>query len=151
MERQTYDDILKQAIAAEIEAAQFYADVADNTDNDFLRELFLAFSAEEKKHRSILEGFRADPDAAVAFKKVPDFHVSETVDEPVLSVDMKPADAIALAMKKEEIAMKQYTEMADACDDPDRKKLFLELASMERGHKAKMESAFVDIGYPEVW
>jgi rubrerythrin len=33
----------------------------------------------------------------------------------------------------------------------DRKKLFYELAAMERGHKSKMESAFVDIGYPEVW
>lgn len=33
----------------------------------------------------------------------------------------------------------------------EQKKIFLELAEMEREHKAKMESAFVDIGYPEVW
>jgi rubrerythrin len=30
-------------------------------------------------------------------------------------------------------------------------KIFLELAAMERDHKAKLEAAFVDIGYPEVW
>jgi rubrerythrin len=151
MEPNVYDDILSQAIKGEIEAAQFYADVAEKTENAHIKDLFLTFSEEEKKHRRILEGFRDDASAAVSFEKVPDFHVSETVEEPILSMDMKPADAIALAMKKEEVAMRQYTEMADACTDPDRKKLFLELAAMERGHKAKMETAFVDIGYPEVW
>lgn len=151
MKQTVYDDILEQAIQGEIEAAQFYGDVAEKSDNAYLRELFQTFSAEEKKHRQILESFRDDPSAAISFEKVPDFHVAETVNEPALSIDMTPADAIALAMKKEEAAMRQYTELADACTNPDRKKLFQELAAMERGHKNKMESAFVDIGYPEVW
>lgn len=151
MEQNVYEDILSRAIEGEIEAARFYADVAGKTEDGYIKNLFLTFSEEEKKHRRILEGFRDDASAAVSFEKVPDFHVSETVEEPSLSIDMKPAGAVALAMKKEEAAMRQYTEMADACTDPDRKKLFLELAAMERGHKAKMETAFVDIGYPEVW
>jgi rubrerythrin len=46
------------------------------------------------------------------FSESRDYKVAETVDEPELSMDMKPADAFALAMKKEEEAMKQYTEMA---------------------------------------
>jgi rubrerythrin len=54
-------------------------------------------------------------------------------------------------MKKEQAAMKHYTQLADACTDPDQKNIFLELAAMEREHKNKMEAAFVDIGYPEVW
>ena len=146
-----YDDILHRAIEAEMEAAQFYLDVAEKTENTFLKDLFLTFSKEEQKHRRILEGFLNDPSVAVTFEKVPDFHVAETVEAPALSMDLSPADAIALAMKKEEAAMKQYTALADVCNNADRKKLFLELAAMERGHKAKMESAFVDIGYPEVW
>ena len=66
-------------------------------------------------------------------------------------MDMKPADAFALAMKKEADAMKQYSEMADLCDDDEKRQIFLDLAAMERDHKLKMESAFIDIGYPEVW
>ena len=66
-------------------------------------------------------------------------------------MDMQFADAIALAMKKEESAMRQYTQLADASEDSAQKQIFLELAAMEREHKAKMEAAFVDIGYPEVW
>ena len=88
----------------------------------------------------------------IHFARTPDFHVAETVAPPErLSIEMKPADAIALAMKKEEAAMREYTQMADACTDPEQQKVFRELAAMEQGHKNKMETAFVDIGYPEVW
>ncbi len=151
MKKEDYQDIIERAIQGEVEAAQFYADVADKTVNAYLKDLFTTFSKEEQRHRQILESFRDDPSASISFEKVPDFHVSDTVDAPALSLDMKPVDAVALAMKKEELAMKQYSELADVCTDPGRKKLFLELAAMEREHKAKMETAFVDIGYPEVW
>ena len=151
MDQKAYQDILDVAIQAEIEAHLFYHQVAEKVKSDFLRKLFLQFAAEEVKHREILEGFRNNKKAALSFKRVQDFHVSETVDEPPLSIDMKPADAIALAMKKEEAAMQQYTRLAQATMDADQKEIFLELAEMERQHKFKMETAFVDIGYPEVW
>jgi len=151
MGQDAYAAILDRAIDSEIEAARFYADVAEKSTNSYLKELFSTFSQEEQKHRRILEGFRNNPSVVIRFEKVPDFGVSETVPEPILSIEMQPADAIALAMKKEEAAMRQYTQLADACQDADQMKIFLELAAMEREHKAKMEAAFVDIGYPEVW
>lgn len=151
MDQKAYQDILDVAIQNEIEANLFYHQVAEKVKGDYLRKLFLELAAEEQKHRTILEGFRNNKKAALSFKHVADFKVSETVDEPPLSIDMKPADAIALAMKKEETAMEQYTKLAQAAMDEEQKNIFLELAEMERGHKAKMEAAFVDIGYPEVW
>ena len=151
MKQTVYDDILDRAINSEIEAAQFYAEVAEKSEDAYIKELFRTFSEEEKKHRHILEGFRDDPSIAISFEKVPDFHIAETVEEPALSMDMSPVDAIAFAMKKEETAMRHYTELADVCTDAGRKKLFHQLAAMEREHKNKMENAFVDIGYPEVW
>ncbi len=151
MGQNAYAAILDRAIDSEIEAARFYADVAEKSTNNYLKALFSTFSQEEQKHRRILEGFRNNPSVVIRFKNVPDFGVSETVPEPILSIEMQPADAIALAMKKEEAAMRQYTQLADACQDAGQMKIFLELAAMEREHKAKMEAAFVDIGYPEVW
>jgi rubrerythrin len=151
MDQKKYLAILDRAIDSEIEASRFYGRVAEMTTNGYLKEMFTTFSREEQKHRSILEGFRGDPAAAIHFEKVADFGISETVSEPTLSADMQPADAVALAMKKEEAAMRQYTQMADACNDGAQRKVFLELAAMEREHKTKMEAAFVDIGYPEVW
>ena len=54
-------------------------------------------------------------------------------------------------MKNEEIAMKNYTMLADSCDDSELKAVFLDLAAMERGHKNLMETKFVDVAFPEVW
>jgi rubrerythrin len=146
-----YKDVIKFAMANEVEAQKFYADVAEKLSNEALKKMFLQFSEEEKKHREILKGIYVSNAIGDYFGEETDYKVSETVDEPELSIDMKPADAIALAMKKEEEAMLQYTALAEDCQDAEKKKVFLDLAAMERGHKRKMEDAFVDIGYPEVW
>ena len=69
MKSNGYQDILDQAIAAEMEAAQFYLDVSRKTDNAFLQDLFLTFSEEEKKHRQLLEGFRNEPSLEISFEK----------------------------------------------------------------------------------
>lgn len=152
MDQHTYQQIIKDAIHGEIEAHKFYQAVADKVTDSHLRQMFLSFAEEELKHRRILEGFNEKPDMAIHFARVPDFHLSETMaDTGELSMKMKPADAIALAMKKEEAAMRHYTQLADSCGDAAQQKVFRELAAMERGHKAKMENAFVDIGFPEVW
>lgn len=151
MDHQTYQDILEAAIQSEVEAENFYKQVADRVTDGYLKGMFLRFAEEENKHGKILKGFRNNKAAAISFAKVPDYHVAETVPEPDLSLDMKPVDAIALAMKKEEAAMIHYRQLAEACTDDDQRNVFLELAAMELEHKTKMEQAFVDIGYPEVW
>ena len=152
MDINTFQEIIDSAIKSEIEARQFYLEVADKVENATIKGMFKEFADEELSHQKILERFSSHKDMNIQFTKVPDYHVSESVDDTEkLSISMKPADAIALAMKKEEIAMRHYTQLAEACTDPDQGKVFRELAEMERGHKAKMERAFVDIGYPEVW
>ena len=146
-----YREIIALAIKGEIEAHDFYRDASEKLADPFLKKMFAEFAEEEKRHQAALEGIQGMTILSGLFKATSDFKVSETVDKPVLSTDMKPADAIALAMKNEEEAMVQYTAMADSCSDPQQKALFLELATMERNHKRRMEDAFVDIAYPEVW
>ena len=146
-----YKDVIKFAMANEVEAQKFYADAADKLRNPALKKMFLQFAEEEKRHREILKEIYVSNAVGDYFDEATDYKVSETVDEPKLSLEMKPADAFALAMKKEEEAMAHYTALADDCPDAEKKKVFLDLAAMERGHKRKMEDAFVDIGYPEVW
>ena len=146
-----YKEIIKFAMQNEIEARKFYEDVAAKMENIQLKEMFIEFAAEEERHRKILNQIFASNRIEDYFDAGQDYHVSEEIDAPKLSTDMKPADAIALAMKKEEEAMVQYRQMAESCPEPEKKQVFLDLAAMEQGHKQKMENAFVDIGYPEVW
>ena len=151
MDQKEYDAIIALAIAAEVDAQKFYTDLAERMTDVHLKNMFLEFIEEEKKHEKILTGFRSKDSGHIHFIGAPDFKVSETVEKPVVSSKMKPADAIALAMKNEQDAMNNYNKMADSCLDSEQKQIFHELAAMEREHKNKMERAFVDIGYPEVW
>lgn len=151
MELSEYKEVIKFAIANEIEAQKFYQDAADRVQDPHLKEMFAGFALEEKKHEQILTGILAHEAIGQYFHQGTDFKVSETMDKPPLTTAMQPADAIALAMKNEEEAMQQYTQLANACSDPEKKQVFLDLAAMEKGHKLRMEKAFVDIGYPEVW
>lgn len=151
MDQKQYDAILASAMAAEVEAQDFYAGLAKKVKDAHLKSMFEEFVQEEKRHEKILKGFRDKGTGYIHFKSTPDFKVAETVKKPQISTEMKPVDAIAVAMKNEEEAMNHYLGLAQSCADPEQKKVFLELAQMEREHKHKMESAFVDIGYPEVW
>ena len=151
MKLSEYKDVIKFAMANEVEAQKFYADAAEKLSNPALKKMFTQFAEEEKRHREILKEIYVSQTIGDFFKEETDYMVSETVESPELSMDMKPMDAFALAMKKEEEAMVQYTALADECPDAEKRKVFLDLAAMERGHKRKMEDAFVDIGYPEVW
>lgn len=151
MDQSQYKQILSEAISREIEAQRFYQDAAGKIADMFLQNLFAGFVEEEKRHQEILEGYLDSVPENLPFDETRDYQVAKTMERPRVSSDMKPADAFALAMKKEEEAMNQYSVLADGCKDPDQKAVFQRLAAMEKEHKAKMEQAFVDIGYPEVW
>jgi len=146
-----YKEILSSAIQREVEAQNFYKQAAEQMPDGFLKELFTSFVSEEKKHEDILKGFLDAVPDSLPFEENRDYRVAETVETPRVSSDMAPADAFALAMKKEEEAMNQYNALADGCTDPEQAGVFRHLAAMERKHKLKMENAFVESAFPEAW
>jgi rubrerythrin len=152
MDLEKYRQVISDAIKGEIEAKQFYEKVALRIKDTFLTELFEKLAKEEAKHEKILTNIlnqeRLD-NTFFNFEK--DYKVAETIEMPEVNENMDLKGAIGIAMKNEELAMKKYTALADNCDDPQLKKVFLDLASMERDHKFKMENSFVDVAYPEVW
>ena len=84
------------------------------------------------------------------FDGTPDFKVSETVDLPRLSIDMKPLDAVALVMKKEE-AIKIYSKLATFTSDSEKQRIYYELAQIGEKHKSRMEALYTNTAFPEVW
>jgi rubrerythrin len=151
MEREAYQNIIGFAIECELEAEAFYESIADRLSNSTLKELFIQFAKEEKGHQAILKEIYNKPDNYKIFDGSRDYKVSETMDFPMLSDTMTPADAFAIAMKSEEMAVARYRILSDGCGDADQKKIFDNLAAMEAEHKHKMEQAFVNVAYPEVW
>ncbi|MEN6349417.1 MAG: ferritin family protein [Syntrophomonas sp.] len=145
----TYRDLLKIAIWDEVEAFEFYNSVAQKVSDHSLKQIFSELAREEQKHRQLLQGFLENPAIPLRFKEENDYKVSESVRLPQLSMDMKPADAIALAMKKEEQAMNAYRELARV--NPEQSQVFSELAVMEQNHKTRLEDIYVEMAFPEVW
>jgi rubrerythrin len=144
--------IFRLAIARELDANTFYAGVAKSAKDPEVQKVFEQLAQEELGHFELLERFRSDPTLPlkIAAPKQ-DYKVAESVELPPFSATMKPAEAIALAMKKEAQAVEFYRGLAAAATDTELKSIFDNLANMELGHKHRLENVFVDIGYPEAF
>lgn len=143
--------ILRMAVNNEIEAYDFYDGAAAKTTNKALKSIFVELAGEELKHKLLLESFLADGGKKLQFAETADYKIAETVELPKLTVGMSFVDAIALAMKKEEEAMKMYRKFADASSSAEQKEMFTQLARMEQGHKTRLETLYTDTAFVEAW
>lgn len=144
------DNLFKIAIDREIEAYEFYKAAAGRMPVGPVKDIFLELSREEQGHRDLLTKFRQDP--ALKMKiSAPEvnYKIAESTPLPLLSIELKPADAIALAMKKEQMAVDFYNALAAAATDAELQSVLTSLSNMELGHKQRLENMFVNIGYPE--
>lgn len=146
-----YREILRTAIQKEKGAAAFYRNLAERMTDAALRQLFDELSREELTHEATLQGYLADESVAMQFDEAHDYGIAKTIDQPDPSPDMTPAAALALAVKNEEAAMKGYLALAEASSDARAKATFQALATMERGHKARLEELYTNIAYAEAW
>lgn len=145
-------NILANAIEREIEAYEFYKQISEKVLNKDVKKIFRDLSQEELGHREFLEKLKFNQSMFTKIEPpAADYKVSEATDLPPFNLDMKPADAIALAMKKEQQAVEFYRSMAESTGEPDIKKTFKNIANMELNHKHRLENIFVDIGYPEAF
>ena len=152
MDRNTFEVIIGKAIEREIEAREFYSALAGAVKTDYLRGLFTDLAQEEQGHRNTLELFLRDETRLLQFvAPAKDLKISEATEDPPLTLEMKPADAVALAMKKEQAAVEFYSSFAAGASDPETKNVFVKLAAMESNHKHRLENLFIEIGYPEAW
>ncbi|HPF19743.1 MAG TPA: ferritin family protein [Syntrophomonas sp.] len=146
-----YISILSMAIENEVEAYEFYLGVSQKVEDPNIKSIFKELAEQELGHRDLLSSYLNSNVRPLNFGALPDYKVSETVDKPKLSMQMKPVDAIALAMKNEEDAMKMYTDLANSSADAAQKKLFMNLANMEKGHKVQLEDIYTNMAFPEAW
>ena len=150
MDKAQFLGLIDLAIQREIEAFDFYSKVAASFENRGLTSIFKELATEEKGHRTLLESFREHPEKHFEIKAPEhDFKLAEETELPPLSTDMKPADAFALAMKKEQQAAEFYQDLAKRTNDQQVQDMCLNLANMELKHKQKIENAFVDVAYVE--
>ncbi|KUG21518.1 rubrerythrin [hydrocarbon metagenome] len=151
MNQNQYKKIISSAIEREIEAYTFYSAVSKKAKDKNIKSTFNKLAEEEKEHKRTLEGFLAKAPEKMHFSESKDYKIVDALVTPPLNADLKPVEGIVIAIKNELEAMQMYTQLANVSKDAAQKKIFLELATMERGHKSKLEDIYTNMAFPEVW
>ena len=151
MKQEDYKKILLNAIDKEVEAYAFYQAISEKVNDSSLKSLFKELAEQETLHRKTLLEYLTGGKKELKFDEVKDYHLSDMIEKPGPSSDMKPLDGLKLAIKKEEEAKEMYEKLAEASPDADQKKIFEELAKMELGHKARLEDIYTNAAFAEAW
>lgn len=151
MKNEEFKKILLNAIDREVESYALYTALADKVKDSALKTTFRELAQEETYHRKTLQEYLTGGKKELKFDEVKDYKLSNLLESPSPTSDMKPLDGLKLAIKKEEEAMEMYEKLAEASVDSDQKKIFGELAKMERGHKARLEDLYTNSAFVEAW
>ena len=136
---QSADGVLDFAIEREEEAFDFYMDLAAKIERPDMKTLFKQFAEEEKGHKAKLQGVKQGKQLLPAERQVLDLQMSDylVADEP--TQDLTYQKALILAMKKEKVSFRLYTDLAASTPSNDLKNTFLTLAQEEAKHKLRFE------------
>jgi rubrerythrin len=151
MNQEEFEKIISHAISQEAEAFTFYSAVSDRAKDVNLKSLFKDLAREEENHKRTLEGYLTKGSEKIHFSESADYKVVDALPTPTLTPDLKPVEGLVIVIKKELEAMQMYTQLAKMSADATQKNMFLELASMERDHKNRLEDIYTNMAFSESW
>jgi len=138
-EFKSIDDILDFAIQNEQNAVDFYTQLAAESSNQEMIDVFTQFAKEEMGHKAFLSKVKNEGTFKVKDQKVLDLKMSDYLVDVEPKPNMPYEDALVLAMKREKNAFKLYTHLAEKAPNDSLKKIFNALAIEESKHKLRFE------------
>ena len=141
----TFAEVISFAVMREEASHEFYKDLAQKTDDPFLKPLFSEFAKDEEHHKQVLLGLDAgalDQMLEKIVAKQEDLGIARNMEMVEPDPLMPFGDALILAMKREDRAFELYSFLAEICEDDDLSILFLGLAKEEEQHRAKIEKTY---------
>ena len=149
--KQTFDEIVREAVRKEADAASFYRMAGERVKSG-ISKVFEEMAAEEEKHRKLLEDLDWDKVNQYELKDTPDLKISEYLEDVPYDDSMSYQDAIRMAIKNEEKSRNLYLASAKHfTENPDMEKLFKMLAQEEAKHKLRLEQIYDDEVYNQQW
>ena len=146
---QSIKEILDYAIDREQQAVDFYTRLSGIAPGKQLKELMQAFAREEQRHKDKLLAVKADGELHNTHKQPVDLKMVDYLVDVEESPEMTYQDALIIAMKREQVAFKLYTDMALQVENAELKSLFESLAREEASHKNYFESEYDDKVYTD--
>jgi rubrerythrin len=140
------EEILAFAIEKEEEAVEFYSEIAENESLQGVKQTFVDFANEEKKHVKMLQDMDSNKEkiATYEFKWIPDMKRSNYMVDITYEKGMHYTEILRLAMKREEKSLQLYNELASKADQSEFVNLFKILSQEEAKHKNILETIYDD-------
>ncbi len=138
------DSILDFAINNEQEAVDFYNQLAGNSKNEEMKNVFTQFAKEEMGHKARLTKIKTEGSFEMKQQDVLDLKMSDYLVDIEPKPDMTYEEALILAMKREKNAFKLYTNLSEKAPTADLRKIFQSLAQEESKHKLRFELEYDD-------
>jgi len=142
-ETSSVGEVIELAITREIQAAEFYTELADRMENPAMKSVFEHLAEEELRHKARLE-----------LEMMKEGYVAKTVgqlievDTPDYAAELEPGpdieykDALSLAIRKERRSFRFYAHLAGIVPDQQVHAVCLELAEEEARHLVQFEMEY---------
>ncbi|MGD9975562.1 MAG: ferritin family protein [Desulfatirhabdiaceae bacterium] len=149
MDFNDYQEIIGFAIEKERETAEFYETASREATMQGVKDMLMEFAAEERKHEKLLQEVDCTSECKLTtveyqYKWIKDIKRSDLMTEIDFQPGMAYRDILAVAMKREEKALKLYNELLAQAQTDMAKNVFKLLCQEEAKHKLKLETMYDD-------
>ena len=147
----TIRDVLRKAIAKEIEAQRMYRDLRKMVDDEAAQDAFQKLVRQEKGHQTLLEKYlRGDlKKGSLSHTHAVDYKLAEHLEYPQLTSEMQLKDVYLIAANREVASHEFYYQLAQIHPPGETKTLMENLAAQELKHKEKMEFMYSEVAFPQ--
>jgi rubrerythrin len=132
------EEIWDFAIAREIEARDFYKELAQWAERADVARAFEDLADDELRHKIKLESLRAGK-VDIRLEEVGNLGIADGIQAAEPEANLTYVEALVLAMQREKQAFRLYTDLASASKDPQMRSVFRKLAQEEAEHKLRLE------------
>lgn len=147
----TLKEVLEKAIQKEIEAQNFYTELAGMVNNSAISDEFQNLVRQEKGHQWVLEQYLRGElkEGSLSTGHIVDYRITEKLGDPEISADMDIKATFHLAANREMMSHEFYTGLASIHPEGEVRKLLEELAEQELGHKHRLEFLYTEVAFPQ--
>ncbi|MGB9735187.1 MAG: ferritin-like domain-containing protein [bacterium] len=138
-----YRDILEFAIEREVDAYNFYTEAGKHAKTSAAREFFDQLARQELGHKQTLEAMHLTREVLMDLSglKLDDYSLKESYSND-MQFHMEYQQILLLAMKRENLSVKLYTDMRKLVKDKEQQKIFDRLIKEEQSHHDLLQKEY---------
>ncbi len=151
MKEKKLENLIDIAIDREIEACDFYTNLAGKVEDPTVRDTLDFLAGEERRHREFLERYRDGryESDSLRLADVVNYKIAEYLEAPDIEKDMDSAEVYLVAAHRELQSYRFYRALADLHPDGEAKDMLLTIANEEMKHKEKVEYLYANTAFPQ--